>query len=72
MLRHAATLEGSSDRIEKGRKLITGIVNSFTSKSEIGAPMAASYMLDLPDHYKSHEFKSVYWKGFVTEVLSPF
>ncbi|KZV94291.1 hypothetical protein EXIGLDRAFT_715631 [Exidia glandulosa HHB12029] len=65
MLRHAATLEG-------GRKLIIGIVNSFTSKSEIGAPMAASYLLDLPDHYASHEFKTIYWKGFVSQVLSDF
>ncbi|KZW01601.1 hypothetical protein EXIGLDRAFT_582962, partial [Exidia glandulosa HHB12029] len=72
MLRHADTLEGTSDRTEKGRKLIIGIINSFTSKSEIGAPMAASYLLDLPDHYTSHEFKTVYWKGFVSEVLSAF
>ncbi|EJD54882.1 hypothetical protein AURDEDRAFT_52079, partial [Auricularia subglabra TFB-10046 SS5] len=44
------------------RKLVIGIVNSFTSKSEIGAPMAASYLLDLPDHYKSHKFKTIYWR----------
>ncbi|KZV98465.1 hypothetical protein EXIGLDRAFT_606911 [Exidia glandulosa HHB12029] len=55
-----------------GRKLITGIINSFTAKSEIGGPMAASYLLDLPDHYKSHAFQTVYWRSFVTEAMSAF
>lgn len=65
-------LQSNIDRSEKGRKIITGIINSFTSKSEIGSPMAASYLLDLPDHYTSHEFKPIYWKSFVSEVLSDF
>ncbi|EJD34239.1 hypothetical protein AURDEDRAFT_76354, partial [Auricularia subglabra TFB-10046 SS5] len=70
--RSASISNGSDHRVEKGRKLVTGIINSFTSKSEIGSPMAASYILDLPDHYKSHEFKVLYWRSFVAEVLSKF
>jgi len=61
-----------ADRHEKGRKIITSIVNSFTSKYEIGAPLASSYLLDLPDHYKSHTFRHVYWRSFVKEVMSVF
>ncbi|EJD37257.1 hypothetical protein AURDEDRAFT_43058, partial [Auricularia subglabra TFB-10046 SS5] len=47
---------------------ITGIINSFTSKTEIGAPLAASYLLDMPDHYSSHDFKTIYWKGFLVPI----
>jgi len=39
---------------------------------QIGAPMAAAYMLGHPDHYTSHHFKKVYWKPYVQEVLSHF
>ncbi|RXW16791.1 hypothetical protein EST38_g9066 [Candolleomyces aberdarensis] len=35
---------------------------------EIGAPMAALYVLQNPDHYKSHEFQVFYWKNFVNYV----
>ncbi|KAF8577393.1 hypothetical protein K439DRAFT_1241709, partial [Ramaria rubella] len=37
---------------------------------QIGSPMAASYILGLPDHYTSHRFKPCHWKPFVKEVLS--
>ncbi|EJD38106.1 hypothetical protein AURDEDRAFT_72509, partial [Auricularia subglabra TFB-10046 SS5] len=72
LLRQAALLDSDSNRAEKGRKLVIGVINSFTSKSEIGAPMAAGYLLDFPDHYTSHEYKTIYWRGYVTEVLSVF
>ncbi|EJD35468.1 hypothetical protein AURDEDRAFT_75282 [Auricularia subglabra TFB-10046 SS5] len=72
LIRNKSLLESTCARSDKRRKIITGIINSFTSKSEIGAPMAASYLLDLPDHYTSHEFKTIYWRGFVSEVLSCF
>ncbi|KAH7918322.1 hypothetical protein BV22DRAFT_1108389 [Leucogyrophana mollusca] len=41
------------------------LVNSLTSKMEIGAPMASLYLLGNPDHYTSHSFVPFYWKSFV-------
>ncbi|KAF8582989.1 hypothetical protein K439DRAFT_1349964 [Ramaria rubella] len=37
---------------------------------QIGSPMAASYILGLPDDYTSHRFKPCHWKPFMKEVLS--
>ncbi|KZT19880.1 hypothetical protein NEOLEDRAFT_1077044 [Neolentinus lepideus HHB14362 ss-1] len=39
---------------------------------EIGAPMAAAYILGNPDHYTSHRFQPVYWKSYVSEVLKSY
>ncbi|TFK72353.1 hypothetical protein BDN72DRAFT_763510, partial [Pluteus cervinus] len=44
------------------------IVNSFTSKMEVGSPMASLYLLGNPDHYTSHTFIPFYWQGYVHEV----
>jgi hypothetical protein len=62
-------LEGSMQRKEKARRLITKIVNSLTAKVEIGGPMASLYLLKNPDHYTSHKFVPIYWKIYVNEVL---
>jgi hypothetical protein len=54
--RNSEMLEGSMQRKEKARRLITKIVNSLTAKVEIGGPMASLYLLKNPDHYTSHKF----------------
>ncbi|EPQ56049.1 hypothetical protein GLOTRDRAFT_41465, partial [Gloeophyllum trabeum ATCC 11539] len=54
---------------EKARKLPTQIVNSLSVRMEMGAPMAAAYLLGNPDHYTSHRFRTVYWKSYSSEVL---
>ena len=54
----------------KARKIINSIVSGMTSKSEIGGPMAAMYLLGHPDHYTSHKFRSLYWRSFVRKVRS--
>lgn len=46
---------GDTKLQEKAMKLMTKIDNSLTSKSEIGAPLAALYLLDNIDHYTSHQ-----------------
>ncbi|KAF5342948.1 hypothetical protein D9758_014967 [Tetrapyrgos nigripes] len=66
--RNAEMLTGTLPCHEKARKLITQIVNSLSVKMELGAPMIAMYLLDKPDHYTSHEFRSFYWKDFVSEA----
>ena len=60
------------DRREKAHHLLTQIVNSLTAKMEIGAPMAAMYLLKNPDHYTDHEFRPFYWKTYVHEVHKPW
>ncbi|KAH7905264.1 hypothetical protein BJ138DRAFT_1017959, partial [Hygrophoropsis aurantiaca] len=66
--KNTTLLSGSLERAEKARKIMTQIVNSLTSKMEIGAPMASLYLLGNPDHYTSHDFTPVYWKSYVTEA----
>jgi hypothetical protein len=48
--------------------MVLKIVNSLSSKMEIGAPMAALYLLGNPDRYASHDFVSFYWRNYVTSV----
>ena len=67
--RNSEMLSGSFARQEKARRLVTQIVNSLTAKSEIGAPMAAMYLLGNPDHYTSHDFVPFYWKSFVHHIF---
>ena len=67
--RNSEMLSGSFARKEKARKLVTQMMNSFTAKSEIGAPMAALYLLGHPDHYTSHKFVPFYWKSFVHHIF---
>ncbi|KAH7907842.1 hypothetical protein BJ138DRAFT_1013894, partial [Hygrophoropsis aurantiaca] len=66
--KNTTLLSSSVERGEKARKIMTQIVNSLTSKMEIGAPMASLYLLENPDHYTSHEFIPIFWKSYVSEV----
>ncbi|KAF6746518.1 hypothetical protein DFP72DRAFT_762659, partial [Ephemerocybe angulata] len=50
------------------RQMLTKIVNSLSSKMEIGTPMAALYLLQNPDHYTSHQFIPFYWKNYFNYV----
>ena len=65
-------LGGTMDQREKAHCLLTQIVNSLTAKMEIGAPMAAMYLLKNPDHYTDHKFHPFYWKIYVHEVHKPW
>ena len=64
----ADLINGSEERGEKARKLVTAIVNSMTTKMEIGSPMASAYLLGQPDHYTSHKFRTFYWRSYVSEI----
>ncbi|KAH7906140.1 hypothetical protein BJ138DRAFT_1016688, partial [Hygrophoropsis aurantiaca] len=66
--KNTTLLCSSADSGEKARKIMTQIVNSLTSKMEIGAPMASLYLLGNPDHYTSHVFAPIYWKSYVAEA----
>ncbi|KIM72479.1 hypothetical protein PILCRDRAFT_81835, partial [Piloderma croceum F 1598] len=55
---------GNLKQREKVRKIFTQVVNSLTSKMEIGGPMASLYILGNPDHYTDHRFVPFYWRGY--------
>ncbi|RXW18749.1 hypothetical protein EST38_g7115 [Candolleomyces aberdarensis] len=61
-------LSDDSQQLNGARKMILKVVNSLSAKMEIGAPMAALYLLQNPDYYTSHEFQPFYWKNFVNYV----
>ena len=42
------------------------------SKDEIGALMAAMYLIGNPDHYTDHKFHAFYWRAYDCEVMSPW
>ena len=50
------------------RRHLLKIVNSLSSKMEIGSPMASMYLLGNPDHYTNHEFVPFWWKNYVNDV----
>ena len=66
--RNSELIGGSMDHQEKARKIMTQIVNSLTSKLEIGAPLASLYLLQQPDHYTDHKFVLFYWSSYIHEA----
>lgn len=68
--RNPDILAESKTESDAARRLILKMANSLTSKVEVGGPMAAMYLLGHPDHYSSHTFAPLYWKQYVTYVLS--
>ncbi|KAJ7168101.1 hypothetical protein C8R43DRAFT_876637 [Mycena crocata] len=44
------------------------MINSMSTKLEIGSPMASLYILGNPDHYKSHQFVNFAWRSYVSFV----
>jgi hypothetical protein len=66
--KNAELLDGNKERQESTHKLLTKIVNAWTTKMQIGGPMAAAYLLGQPDHCTSHNFKTFFWWPYVKEV----
>ena len=54
--RENTLLKGSDSLHIKAYKILTKVVNSLISQSEIGTPMACMCLLDHPDHYTSYKF----------------
>lgn len=70
--KNSELINGPTDRKETARRLLTQIVNSLTAKMEVGAPMAAMYLLGNPDHYTDHKFRTFYWRSYVFEARRPW
>ncbi|KAJ6618072.1 hypothetical protein B0H10DRAFT_1718056, partial [Mycena sp. CBHHK59/15] len=47
---------------------IMQMMNSLTSKLQIGSPMASLYLLGNPDHYTNLTFKVFWWRSYLMEV----
>ncbi|KAJ7740538.1 hypothetical protein B0H16DRAFT_1324385, partial [Mycena metata] len=54
--------------IDTSRNLMRQMINSMSTKMEIGSPMASMYILGNPDHYKSHMFVNFPWRTYVAFV----
>ena len=70
--RNSEIINGPMDHRETACHLLTQIVNSLTSKMEIGAPMATMYFLENPDHYTDHKFHAFCWGNHMFEMRSPW
>ncbi|KAJ7120525.1 hypothetical protein C8R43DRAFT_900707, partial [Mycena crocata] len=46
------------------------MVNSLTSKLQIGSPMASLYLLGNPDHYTNLTFKVMWWKSYLVATTN--
>ncbi|KAL1725088.1 hypothetical protein EV714DRAFT_196384, partial [Schizophyllum commune] len=67
--RNPPQFEGSAKDGKRARKLMLQMVNALAPRMEIGSPMAASYILGMPDHYKSHDFVVFWWRSYVNRVI---
>ena len=65
-------LHRTVDCREMAHCMLTQIVNSLTAKMEIGAPMAAMYLLGNPGHYTDCKFCTFYWRSYVHEARCPW
>ncbi|KAJ7732512.1 hypothetical protein B0H16DRAFT_1328707, partial [Mycena metata] len=66
--RNAEDLDGIGVDEYSTKKLMRQMVNSMSTKMEIGSPMACMYLLENPDHYPSHEFANFAWRTYVNFV----
>jgi hypothetical protein len=66
--RNEETLNDGAEGVEIARTLMRQMINSMSTKMEIGSPMASMYILGNPDHYKSHNFVNFYWRPYVAYV----
>jgi hypothetical protein len=64
------SLGGSATSKKNTRKLVMQMVNSLTSKLQIGSPMVSLYLLENPDHCTNLSFKVFWWKSYVSEVAT--
>ncbi|KAJ7169028.1 hypothetical protein C8R46DRAFT_855214, partial [Mycena filopes] len=62
------SLYGDVKQEVTSRDLMRKMVNSLSSKMEIGSPMASMYVLGNPDHYTSHKYTPFPWRSYVSFV----
>ncbi|KAJ7717721.1 hypothetical protein B0H16DRAFT_1337936, partial [Mycena metata] len=60
----AESMEADIKSHDKSRHMMRKMVNSLSTKMEIGSPMASMYVLGDPDHYSSHLFVPFAWRSY--------
>ncbi|KAJ7156496.1 hypothetical protein C8R43DRAFT_883842, partial [Mycena crocata] len=63
--RETEILGGAVREKENARHMMRKMVNSMSSKMELGSPMASLYILGNPDHYASHKYVAFAWRPYV-------
>ncbi|KAJ7836436.1 hypothetical protein B0H13DRAFT_1652104 [Mycena leptocephala] len=58
--RNRETLDNGSQGEDTAKTLMRQMINSMSTKMEIGSPMASMYILGNPDHYCSHKYDGSY------------
>ncbi|KAJ7828416.1 hypothetical protein B0H13DRAFT_2437799, partial [Mycena leptocephala] len=66
--RNSENLANGAEGVETARTLMRQMINSMSTKMEIGSPMALMYLLGNPDHYCSHQYVNFPWRSYVTFV----
>ncbi|KAJ7914978.1 hypothetical protein B0H13DRAFT_1610997, partial [Mycena leptocephala] len=66
--RNSENLANGADGVETARTLMRQMINSMSTKMEIGSPMTSMYLLGNPDHYCSHQYVNFPWRSYVTFV----
>ncbi len=52
------------DLTVRAKKLLQRCAYTMLTHQELSAQQVASYLMDFEDHFKSHEFRSLYWLSF--------
>ncbi|KAJ7698785.1 hypothetical protein B0H16DRAFT_1484340 [Mycena metata] len=66
--RNTEVMNSGATGTNTSKNLMRQMINSMSTKLEIGSPMAAMYLLGNPDHYKSHTYVNFPWRTYVTFV----
>lgn len=56
--------EGDDEQTIRAKRLLQKCAHAMISHQELSAQMVCSYLLDLGDHYTSHEYSNLYWHSF--------
>lgn len=56
------------DVASRAKKLLIKCANALVGLQELSAPQVASYVLDLEDHFTSHDFRHLYWPSFESYI----
>ncbi|KAJ7795001.1 hypothetical protein B0H13DRAFT_1675262, partial [Mycena leptocephala] len=66
--KNSEMIGGTEGEKDHARHMMRKMVNSMSSKMEIGSPMASMYLLGNPDHYASHQYVTFPWRSYVQFV----
>jgi hypothetical protein len=69
---HAERNDYLDSLLERQRLLVFRIVHAINREQELSAPMVMSYLMGWGDTYMSHQYSSVFWQNFRSELMRAF